>query len=254
MQMTQLIGRLGRNDIKLIGRDSFMVFMFAFAIIIAAVGRFGFPWMSDYMIEKGVLNDTTFISSLTEIYPMMMAYLALFTGALLVGTIFGFMLLDEKDDNTIKAMLVTPVSMNQYLVYRVGMPVVIAYVVVMFQFLFINVAQVELWQIMMLAAGASLTAPIGSLFFATFAANKVQGFAFTKFTGVAGWTIMLGWFVPMPFQLLLGVFPPFWISKAYWMILEGNNLWIGALAIGIVLQLGLIYALMRRFNKVAYQS
>jgi len=254
MQMTQLIGRLGRNDVKIIGRDSFMVFMFAFAFVIAAVVRFGLPALNDYLLEQDILNETTFITSLEQIYPMLVAYLALFTGALLVGTIFGFMLLDEKDDNTIKAMLVTPVTMNQYLTYRVGMPVFIAFFIVLFQFLFINQAQVQLWQAILLAGGASFVAPIASLFFASFAANKVQGFAFTKFTGVAGWTILLGWFVPMPLQLIIGLFPPFWISKAYWMILDGNDLWWAALVIGVITQLALIAVLMRRFTKVAYQS
>lgn len=253
MQMTQLITRLGRNDVKLIGRDSFMIFMFAFAIVIATVLRFGLPALNDYLLEENILNETTFITSLEEIYPMIVAYMALYTGALLVGTIFGFMLLDEKDDNTIKAMLVTPVSMNQYLTYRVGMPVFIAFIVVLFEFLFINQAQVPLWQAIVLSAGASFTAPIISLFFATFAANKVQGFALSKFGGISGWTVMLGWFVPMPLQLLIGLFPPFWISKAYWMILEGNDLWWAALIIGVITQISLIYVLMRRFEKVAYQ-
>lgn len=254
MQMTQLITRLGRNDVKLIRRDSFLLFMFAFVLVIATVLRFGMPALNDYLRDNNVLNETTAIPSLEAIYPMIVAYMTLYTGALLVGTIFGFMLLDEKDDSTIKAMLVAPISMNQYLTYRVGMPVFIAFVVILFQFLFINQALVPLWQIMTLAAGASLTAPIVSLFFATFAANKVQGFALSKFGGVAGWTVMLGWFVPMPLQLVIGVFPPFWMSKAYWMILEGNALWWVAFIIGVVTQLVLIAVLMRRFETAAYQS
>jgi len=40
MQMTQLAPKLGRNDVKLIGRDRFLVFMFLFAVIIAVVLRF----------------------------------------------------------------------------------------------------------------------------------------------------------------------------------------------------------------------
>jgi len=254
MQMTQLIRQLGRNDVKLIGRDSFLVFMFAFAIVLATVLRLGLPALNDYLIEQNILNETTFISSLEELYPMFVAYLVLYTGALLVGTIFGFMLLDEKDHNTIKAMLVTPVSMNQYLTYRVGMPAVIAFGVVLFQFLFINQALVPLWQIILLSAGAALTAPIVALFFSTFAANKVQGFALSKFGGISGWSILLGWFVPMPLQLVIGLYPPFWVSKAYWMILEGNDLWWAALIIGVITQLGLIALLMRRFTNVAYEA
>ena len=253
MQMTQLVRELGRNDVKLIGRDRFLLFMFMFAFIIAGVMRFGLPWLNDYLLERNILNDTTFISSLTEIYPMLVAYMAIYTGPLLVGTIFGFMLLDEKDDNTIKAMLVTPVPLQQYLTYRVTAPIVLTYILVIGEVLFINQALIPLWQLLLIATGSALTAPIIALFFATFAENKVQGFALSKFGGVSGWTIMLGWFVAPPLQLLIGIFPPFWISKAYWMILEGNDLWWAALIIGIVLQIGLIALLMRRFNAIAYK-
>jgi len=65
--------------------------------------------------------------------------------------------------------------------------------------------------------------------------------------------ILLAWFVSEPFQWLFGLFPPFLISKAYWMAFEGNNFWWIALIIGIILQLGLIVVLMKQFNKTAYK-
>lgn len=253
MQMTQLVSKLGRNDVKLIGRDSFLLFMFAFALIIAVVLRFGLPWMSTYLAETGVLPSETFgIVSLSDLYPMVVAYMAIYTGSLLVGTIFGFVLLDEKDDNTIIAMLVTPVPLNQYVLYRVGLPALLAFLIIVAMVLFINQALVPLWQLLLLAAGGSLTAPLISLFFATFAENKVQGFAYSKFGGISGWAFLIGWFVPEPWQWLIGLFPPFWIGKAYWLALEGNGLWGLALIIGIVSQLGLIVVLARQFNKAVY--
>ncbi len=117
----------------------------------------------------------------------------------------------------------------------------------------INQALLPLWQMILIAAGGALTAPIVSLFLATFAENKVQGFAYSKFGGVSGWTIMIGFFVAEPFQWLIGLYPPFWISKAYWMALEGTELWWAALLVGIVSQAGLIALLVKRFVKVAYR-
>lgn len=254
MQMTQIVRKLGRNDIKLIGRDSFLVSMLLYIFIIAVVLRYALPWLDNYLVENGVLPNETITFGLTDIYPMIVAYLSIYIGAVLVGVIFGFMLLDEKDDNTLKAMLVTPISLNQYLLYRVGVPTVVAFFGVLGQMLIINQALVPLWQMLLIAAGAALTAPIAALFFATFAANKVQGFAMTKFVGVAGLTILLGWFVAEPLQFLIGLFPPFWVAKAYWMALEGRDLWLGALLIGVVTQVVLLWALTRRFNKVAYSA
>jgi fluoroquinolone transport system permease protein len=250
--MTQLAVKLGRNDAKLIGRDSFLIYMFAFAAIIATVLRFGLPWLNHYLTDNGVMPGETIPIHLAALYPMLVAFMALYTGALLVGTIFGFVLLDERDQNTLKVMLVTPVLLNHYVLYRVTLPAILAFIVILGMALFINQALLPLWQMILISAAAALTAPIASLFFATLAQNKVQGFAYSKFGGISGWFIMIGWFVPEPWQWLCGLFPPFWISKAYWMALAGNGLWWMALIVGIALQMGLIGWLMKRFNKVAY--
>lgn len=251
--MPQLVRRVGPVDAKLIRRDSFLIFMFLFAAIIALVLRFTLPLANTMLAESGVMPSETFALSLADLYPMLVAFAALYTGALLVGTVFGFVLLDEKDDDTLTAMMVTPVSLNQYVLYRVGAPAILAFLIIISMLLLIGQALLPLWQLVLLAAGGSLTAPIVSLFFATLAENKVQGFAYSKFGGISGWTIMLGWFVPEPFQWLIGVFPPFWISKAYWMALEGRGLWWLVLVGGILLQAGLIYLLMSRFNKIAHR-
>jgi len=253
MVMSQLVAKLGRSDAKLIGRDSFLIFMFIFAMIIATILRFGMPWLDTYLVETGIMPGDVIPIRLAEIFPMLVAYLGLYTGALLVGTIFGFVLLDERDHNTIKAMLVTPVPLSRYLLYRVGGTAALAFFIVLAMVLFINQALLPLWQMLLLVAGAALTAPIVMLFFATFAANKVQGFAYSKFGGISGWTIMIGFFIAEPWQWLIGLYPPFWISKAYWLALDGRPGWWLALIAGIVLQIGLIYWLIQRFNKVAYR-
>ena len=252
MQLTQLVQKLGRNDARVIGRDRFLLFMFLFVFYIAAVLRFGLPWANTYLAEQGVLPSETVAMSLADLYPMIMAWLVIFTGALLAGTIFGFVLLDEKDDNTIKAILVTPVPLPRYVMYRVAGPALLGFMIILIEMALIKQALVPLGPLLLIAAGGSLVAPIAALFYATFAENKVQGFAVSKFAGLAGWTIILGWFLPEPWQWLCGLFPPFLISKAYWMAFDGDSLWGVALGAGIVLQAGLVWLLVRRFNKVAY--
>jgi fluoroquinolone transport system permease protein len=253
MSTTQLVARLGRNDVRLIGRDRFLLFMFMFAAYIAIALRYGLPWMNDFLAAQGIMPGATISISLSDIYPMFVAYLGFYTGALLVGTVFGFVLLDEKDNKTLKAMMVTPVRPTQYVTYRVALPAFLAFFVTLGMALFINLAQLPLWQMVLIAAGASLTASIVALFFATFAQDKVQGFAYSKFGGISGWAFLIGWFVPAPWQWLFGLFPPFWVGKAYWLALEGVSWWWVALLVGIVLQLGLIRLLVRRFHDVAYR-
>ena len=253
MQMTQLARALGRNDVKLIGRDRFLLMIFGFALYIAVALRYGLPWLNTYLADKGVLPSETLAQSLADYYPLIVVFMAVLQGAMMSGVIFGFMLLDEKDDNTIKAMLVTPVPLNHYVLYRVMLPSLLGFLIVVGMVLFIDLVLLPLWQLVVIAAGASLVAPITALFYAIFAENKVQGFAVAKFVSLITYVVVWAWFVPEPWQWLFGLFPPYWICKAYWMALDGHGLWWLALLLGIVLQAGLLLVMVHRFKKVAYR-
>ena len=157
MQMTQLVQKIARNDVKVIGRDSFMVMMFAYIMIMAVILRFALPWLDTYLAENEILPlefQGVTLSAMPDLYPMLVAYMTIYLGAVLIGVIFGFMLLDEKDDNTLKAMLVTPVSLNQYIMYRVGVPVVIGFFGVIAAMLIINQALLPLWQLIDCGCGS----------------------------------------------------------------------------------------------------
>ena len=253
MQMSQIVRTVGRNDLKLIGRDSFLMFMFLFVVIIAAVARFAFPALNEVLIANGTLPNAVVNQSLADFYPLIVAFTAIFNGAIITGAIFGFSLLDEKDDKTLKAMLVTPVPMSRYLTFRVAAPTVLSAFIVLAMVLFINQALVPLWQLVLLAMGGALASPIVVMFYGITAENKVQGFAYAKFVSIAGWAIIGAWFVPQPWQWLFGIFPPFWISKAYWMAYDGEALWWLVLMIGIFYQLIVLRWLMNWFTKVAYR-
>lgn len=252
MQFSVLAVKLARNDVRLIGRDSMLIGVFFLLILIAFILRYGLPWLNTYLAQRGILPSVDIDHSLSDYYPLIIAVLVMFNGATIIGFIFGFVLLDEKDDDTLKAMMVTPVPFNQYVIFRVGAPMVLAFTSVFGTGLFINQVQVDWWQLALIAASGSLMAPITSLFLAVFAENKLQGFVYGKFISIASWIIILGWFVAEPWQWFLGVFPPFWICKAYWMAIEGQELWWLSLIVGIILQLGMTYLLVHRFNKIAH--
>jgi fluoroquinolone transport system permease protein len=248
MQLSKALTNLSRNDARVISRDSFLITMVVYIVGMAVVLRFALPWLNDLLIDSGSF-------ALEPFYPMAIAFIAVFNGALIGGTMIGFVLLDEREDHTIKAMLVTPLPLPVYVGYRVLLPMVIGFVLVLAQLLLLNpLAALPVWQIAGVALGAGMTAPIAALFFASFADNKVQGFALMKFTGIGGFLIGGAWFVEEPLQWLFGLFPPYWISKAYWMALEARPLWWAALLAGIVLQGVLIAWLIRRFQQVAYKG
>lgn len=251
MGIKQLIQNIGRKDRKLIGRDGILLVLLIFILYIALILRFGLPWANGYLADKGLLPNEVVTSSLESFYPMIVVFMTVFTGALIIGGIFGFLLLDEKDDNTLEAMMVTPVPLNKYLQYYVIVSAILSFFTVFVMFLIINQVLLPIWQLLLISAGASLTAPIMMLFLINVSENKVQGMGYSKFFGIAGFAIMVSWFVSEPYQLIFGFLPPFWISKAYWLALENNYWWLLALLLGITLQSVMIYWLIKRYTKLA---
>jgi len=248
MKLSTLARHLSTNDSRLFGRDRFLQLMFAFVILIALFLRFAIPALNQNLITSGLMPGSFYPAPLSDFYPLLVGFLVIFQGALLSGAIYGFLILDEKEDGTLIAMQVTPVPTANYLAVRMLIPALFAAIIVLAQLYFAGIRVPPLATSIALAIGASFTGPIATLVYANFAENKLQGFAIAKFVGIAGWVILIGWFVPEPFQWALGLFPPFLINKAYWLSLAGDPNWIFVLLLGIALQIGLIWFLLQRFK------
>jgi fluoroquinolone transport system permease protein len=237
-----------RNDARLIGRNSFLSGLIGYIIIMALVLRFGLPALAD-----GLANNPDVPFDIAAYFPMLIGYIVIFVGAMVSGMVIGFIVLDERDDNTIKALLVSPLPLGYYLAYRVFVPMLLGFAIIVAEMLIINLALVPLWQLLLIAAAGSLTGPLVMLFFASFAQNKVQGFAMNKIVGTLGLVIFAAWFVQPPLQYLIGLFPPYWFVKAYWLALADDANWLLALVIGVAWSSVVLALFVRRFRQVVYQ-
>ncbi|NRA89382.1 MAG: hypothetical protein HRU28_18790 [Rhizobiales bacterium] len=79
-------------------------------------------------------------------------------------------------------------------------------------FYIIDLAMLPFGQILLFSAAGSLFSVLSALFLVLTADNKIQGFAMGKFLSIGGWVMMVGWFIPQPWQWLVGIFPPFYYS------------------------------------------
>lgn len=247
-RLLKVLGTLARNDARLIGRDSFLLGMSGFAIGMAVLLRFALPWLA----ELADANPDLGLNA-RDFFPLLIGYMVVFQGAMLGGVIIGFILLDERDDNTLKALLVTPLPLAYYLAYRLLVPSVIGFILVVSEMLIVNQSLIPLIQLLPIAAVASLVGAASALFLASFASNKVEGFAMLKIIGGSGLLLFAAWFLAMPVQLLVGLFPPYWAVKAYWMAQAGDPNWPLALGIGILAMSALLGVLVRRFWQVVYR-
>ncbi len=239
---TSVVRALGPIDVRSVARDSMLRWVVAAPIAYALAFRWGVPVLRAWLDERYGFD-------LTPHYPLLASFLVLITPAL-VGAVVGFLLLDERDDRTLTALQVTPLTVEGYLAYRIAVPMVVSVPVMMASIAISDLATMGVVPAFAAAAQAAPTAPLFALFAAAFASNKVQGFALLKGVGVLTWPPVIAWFVESPWQVAFGLDPLYWPLKVFWMIEAGEPLvWLHFLA-GLGYQSLLLTLLVRRFKTV----
>ncbi len=242
MRTLQVIRSLGPVDVRSVTRDSMLGWLVVLTPAMGLLWRFGVPLVAGVLDEK-------FGFDLVPYYPLVMSFVGVIASAL-VGTVIGFLLLDQRDDQTLPALLVTPLSMTDYLAYRLAVPMILAAVLTAIMFPLAGLTELSVAQVVTTSLCAAPLAPLYALFIGSFAANKVQGFALAKAVGILFLPVIVAWFIPAPWQNLIGVVPVYWPIKVFWVFDAGiASPWPYALA-GIAYQLLVLRLLARRFARV----
>ena len=167
---------------------------------------------------------------------------------MLAGIVVGFLLLDQRDDQTLTALQVTPLTLSGYFAYRIAVPTVVEF--------FRNAGGVSLTGLVALgpfalvSAGLSscLLAPLYALFLGTFANEQGPGVCADESLGILLVPPLVAYFVHPPWQVLFGVDPLYWPVKVFWLVeAEAVNAWV-YLAIAIIVQIFVLRLLLQRMN------
>ena len=234
---------LAAIDARNVARDSMLRWMAFLTPGFGLLVRFAVPRLADTL-------DRQFGSDLVAYYPLLMSFLPLI-GAAMMGTVVGFLLLDQRDDQTITALLVTPLSLGDYLRYRLGGLMLLSVVFGAVMVLLAGLTETTPLQVGVTALTAAPLAPVYALFLGTFAANKVQGFALAKVVGVVLIPCVVSYFVTGPWQRVFGIVPHYWALKVFWLFDEGEA---GAALVhalvGVAWQAVLLRLLVQRLSRV----
>lgn len=197
-----------RSDMKNILRDPILAFVILTPFIAALASRWGLPYLTD-LLETHLSFDLT-------AYYVLIASILIMTTPMMFGFVTGFLLLDERDEQILNFIAITPLSKKGYLLYRFTFPLAASFVLSIIVLLISNLVQFELFKIIPISFLAALQAPMLALILAAFASNKVEGLALFKGVNmmyavgpVGGYLISAKW------HLLLGVFPPYWVTRAF---------------------------------------
>ena len=223
-------------DARVLWRDPLLVWMTVMPIGMAALIR------TVVRVVENLLAGSNF--DLSPYYPLIMGgYLMTAPG--LIGFVVGFLLLDERDAGTLRALRVTPLPTTHYLVYRIAGPLVIGTVATIVGYRFVGLSPIPMPALTAIALIASVSAPLLALVLAAASPNKVAGFAVLKVLNAVNLLPIAAFFLPPPLQYLAGVLPTYWPMRALWSAATGAPYWpflaiggvVGAVAVVVAARL-----------------
>ena len=236
------VASLAVADMKNWARDPLLIYIGLAPVLIGLVGRFLVPFADEAM---GDLLD------LTPYYPEVLALFVLM-GPALVGFAVGFFVLEDRDQGTLTALRLTPLTGRGYLAYRLATTLLLGFLAALVVAPLADLAPIPPRALVGIAAVGSLWGATTALLLAGLADNTVEGIAISKFFGflvmIPVATVAV---VPAPWAHLSGVLPAYWPVLALATAAEdGSGTWV-ALGVGAVYGSGVLAALARRFLRRA---
>lgn len=241
-----MVRSLAPIDLRSIWRDSMLSWMVFIPFVTSIILRLGLPPLrARIMVLSGF--------DLEPYYPLILAVYVVLLTPMLFGTLVGFLLLDEKDNDTLTALQVSPLPMTTYAGYRLALPMLLSFILSFLIYPLVNLAPIATQDLLLMAVVAAPAGPALALFIAGFAENKVQGFALLKALGGVLMLPLVTYFVSDWWGILFGFLPTYWPVKVYWLLQSGRGALWPYVAVGVLYQLLLIGLLLRRFLRTLHR-
>lgn len=237
-KMIYLIG----NQVKRIGKDNLLLLLSVYPLILAIVGRYLVPYLRNEFLQN---------FDLANHYPVILTFLIL-ANPYIYGALAAFLLLDEREENVLQAIRVTPTSMNRYLLSKVSFFTALSFVSGLFITEIVGFLEMSFVNSIILNGLLALAAPFNMILINSFAKNRVEGFALVKGTGLLIMLPLAAFYIPDQFNIFVGVLPGYWPAMAIKALFVGAvfplSYWIYSV-VGFLYMLILIKLLNRRFEK-----
>ena len=228
-----------KYDYKLLRGDPMLILSMAVPFILWALMQFLIPWIMEMVLDQWGLD-------LSPYYPQAGTFFLMLI-PMMMGMVYGFILLDERDGGIITAISVTPTGKSGYLKLRLGIPLVLSFVaIILFQLLLGLTGNLNLLQLCLISAIIASQALILLLFLGAFADNKVMGMAISKGFGILLLGPLLDYILPPPYHWTGAYSPLFWASRS--LLAETSmSFWINT-GITILFQILLLWILFIKFR------
>lgn len=201
--MSQLAALI-QKDARVVYRDSFLVLLTLYSLAIALVARLLVPWVGAEKLD------------------LYLAPAVILFSPLLLGTVLGFALIEEREQGTWLLLRVLPLGqlgLFSYLCAAAGLVSGIVSLVSAYLYGY-PVADRLMFGSMLVAS--SVSAPLVMLVLASLCANKIEGMAASKMISFIGFSPALIFVLPMPWQIVVGWCPWYWVYLGLLQAYGGN--------------------------------
>ncbi len=226
--------RLFQIGLKQITKDGMLLILLPAPFLVGMIFKYAIPFANSILEER-------LSFSLKPWYGLVDGMLICLT-SMFVALAFAFLILEERDEGITAFYQITPTGGYSYLMARIGIPMIGAWIVTVSTACFFNISGLPKMTILASSTISILTGIILAMVIVALAGNRVEGLALAKLTGISFLGLILVWFIPAPYAYFLAFLPSFWIGK---LILGGA----AALPflLGLLLSLLWIIFFTRRF-------
>ncbi len=187
------IAALLQKDLRVVYRDGFMLMLFFYPIALALLARVAVPWVP------------------IEHFDLYLAPGVLLVGGPLFGTVLGFALIEEREQQTWLLLRVLPISQWALLGYLVTVSGGVSLVMIALSALLYGLPVHDPLGFTLMTVPTALTTPLLMLALGAATENKVEGLAISKILSSVCFVPALVFVLPVPWQVLLWWNPMYWI-------------------------------------------
>ena len=207
--------------------------------ILWALMKFLFPLLDALVMDQWSVDISPYYWQAGTFFLMLIP--------MMMGMVYGFILLDERDGGIITAISVTPTGKSGYLKLRMGIPLFLSFVfIILFLILLGLTGSLNILQVIVVSVLISSQSLILLLVLGAFADNKVMGMAISKGFGILLMGPLLDFALPAPYNWSGAYSPLFWASRSLLSDSQGA-FWLYA-SITFLFHLFLVWILFRKFT------
>lgn len=247
MSYVRAMRGLFRADALRVARDRFLVGAAVYLFATGAAMRWVLPAVTAGVRRRWQVD-------LEPYFPLITSYFVIGLGAMAVGVVGGFILLELREERSIVALRVSPFPLRLYVA---GFSLIIALVgagVALAEAAIIGLGLPPWNMLPAIALVGGSGASVVAMYLGAFPSNKVEAFAHMKFVSVVAAVPLGAYFLPGSWQYLACLAPPFWTMKAWWVAEAGGGSWPVWTVGGGLTTMGLVTFFSSRFQAAGSAS